>query len=103
MVPHEARGPSDYKETVEMFRTAFPDLTITEEDTIVADDKVVTRVTMRGTHDGEFMGVEPTGKSVEATGVVINRLENGQLIESWPVADMLSVMRQLGVVEPPDE
>lgn len=101
MVPHEARGPADYKESVTMFRTAFPDLTITEEDTIVEGEKVVTRITMEGTHEGEFMGIEPTGRAVESTGIVINRLQDGQLVESWPLADMLSVLQQLGVVEPP--
>ena len=73
-VPHDARGPSDYKQSVEMFRAAFPDLTITEADTIVEGDKVVSRVTMRGTHEGEFMDVEPTGTTVEADGIVINRI-----------------------------
>lgn len=100
IVPHEARGPSDYKETVEMFRTGFPDLTITEEDTIVEDDKVVTRVTFAGTHDGPFMGLEPTGTAVESQGIVINRIEDGRLVESWPLGDMLGVMQQLGAVDP---
>ncbi len=101
MVPHEARGPSDYKETVQMFRTAFPDLTFTEEDTITEGEKVVTRLTVQGTHDGEFMGIEPTGQSVEIEGMVINRVEDGQLVESWPLADIMGLMQQLGVVEAP--
>ena len=100
-VPHDARGPADYKESVQMFRTAFPDLTLTEEDTIVEGDKVVSRVTLRGTHEGEFMGVEPTGAKVESEGIVINRIVDNQLVESWPLADMMGVMQQLGVVESP--
>ncbi|UVE50544.1 ester cyclase [Haloferax larsenii] len=100
-VPHDARGPADYKESVEMFRTAFPDLTLTEADTIVEGDKVVSRVTLQGTHEGEFMGVEPTGVEVESEGIVINRIVDNQLVESWPLADMMGVMQQLGVVESP--
>lgn len=96
-VPHEARGPADYKESVGMFRSAFPDLTLTEEDTIAEDDKVVTRFTFRGAHEGEFMGLESTGTTVESEGIVINRIEDGQLVESWPLADMMGLMDQLGV------
>lgn len=101
MVPHEARGPADYKETVQMFRSAFPDLTMIEEDTVAEGDKVVTRLTFRGTHEGEFFDIEPTGKTVESEGVVINRIEDGQLVESWPLADMMGLMEQLGVMEGP--
>ncbi|ELZ82581.1 hypothetical protein C453_15888 [Haloferax elongans ATCC BAA-1513] len=100
-VPHDARGPDDYKESVQMFRAAFPDLTLTEEDTIVEGDKVVSRVTLRGTHEGAFMGIEPTGVEVESEGIVINRIVDNQLVESWPLADMMGVMQQLGVVESP--
>lgn len=105
-VPHEARGPTDYKQSVELFRTAFPDLTLTEEDTIAEGDRVVSRVTVQGTHEGEFLGVDPSGKTVEVEGIVINRLEGGRLVESWPLADMLSLMQQLGAVpeaEPSEE
>lgn len=98
-VPHEARGPSDYKDSVERFRTGFPDLTLTEEDTIAEGDEVVSRITIRGTHAGEFMGVEPTGITVEAQGIVVNRIEDGRLVESWPLPDMMGVMEQLGVVD----
>lgn len=102
-VPHDARGPSDYKQSVEMFRTGFPDLTLTEEDTIVEGEKVVSRLTIRGTHEGVFIELEPTGTTIESAGVVINRIEDGKLVESWPLPDMMGIMQQLGIVEPPVE
>lgn len=102
-VPQDARSPSDYKEPVRRFRTGFPDLTLTEADTIAEGDKVVSRLTIRGTHQGEFMGMEPTGKTVEVDGIVVNRIEDGALVESWPLPDMMGVMEQLGVAQQPGE
>lgn len=102
-VPQDARSPSDYKGPVRRFRTGFPDLTLTEADTIAEGDKVVSRLTIRGTHQGEFMGMEPTGKTVEVDGIVVNRIEDGALVESWPLPDMMGVMEQLGVAQQPGE
>lgn len=98
-IPHDVRGPADYKQNVEMIRTGFPDLTLTEEDTIAEGDKVVSRITFRGTHDGEFLDIPPTGMSVEFGVIVINRVEDGQLVEAWVQTDMVGLLQQLGVVE----
>jgi steroid delta-isomerase-like uncharacterized protein len=97
----EVRGPEGMKHFVETYRTAFPDYACTVEDQIAESDKVVTRWTVRGTHRGELMGMPPTGTQVTLTGVVIDRIANGQLIESWLQADVLRVLQQLGVVRTP--
>jgi predicted ester cyclase len=65
---------------------------------IAQGDKVVTRFTWRGTHQGEFQGISPTGKQVETKGIWIHRLAGGQIVEGrqWGVVDMLGLLQQLG-------
>ncbi len=101
--PEPIRGPEGYRENVEMVRSAFPDLEVTTEDVIAEGDKVVTRYTLRGTHQNEFMGIGPTGNEVEIEGISIGRLEDGQVVEGWSNIDVMGMMQQLGVVEPPGE
>jgi steroid delta-isomerase-like uncharacterized protein len=94
-------GPIDseaHKALVTMFRTAFPDWVETIEDVIAEGDKVVIRVTGRGTHEGDFQGVPPTRRQVTATGVGIGRIEDGRIAESWAAYDALGLMQQLGAV-----
>jgi len=76
---------------------AFPDLRVTLEDVIPAGDKVVVRWTDRGTHQGEFLGVAPTGRRVTTTGITIFRFAGGKVVEQWTNWDTLSLMSQLGV------
>lgn len=95
----EVRGPEGMKQFVTMYRTAFPDYACTIADQIAEGDKVVTRWTVRGTQRGELMGIPATGKQVTLPGVVIDRLANGQLAETWFQADVLGMLQQLGVVQ----
>ena len=76
---------------------AFPDFNWSIEDVFAAGDKVVVRIVFRGTHQGEFMGIPPTGKKVEVGGLNILRIENGKFVEDWEDADMLGWMMQLGM------
>ncbi|WP_049907621.1 ester cyclase [Haloferax elongans] len=99
--PQTIHGPEGYKENVQIVRSAFPDLEVTTEDVIAEDDKVVTRYTLRGTHEGELMGIEPTGKTIEVQGISIGRFEDETVVEGWSVIDMMSMMQQLGIVETP--
>jgi len=100
----EVRGADTIKEEIGWFRSAFPDLTYTVEDQIAEADKVVTRYTFRGTHQGEFFGVAPTGKRLEMTGINIDRFdEGGRMVEEWPEYDLLGAMRQLGAVPEPEQ
>lgn len=83
-VSHEEwRGPESVKSYATMLRVAFPDLHQTIEEQIAEGDKVAYRWTARGTHQGEFMGIAPTGNRVEMTGISIARLIDGKLEEIW--------------------
>lgn len=94
--PEPLRGPDDLKEFISMVRTAFPDVEATPEDVIVEEDKVVLRDRVTGTHEGAFMGLEPTGKEIEFEGTEIIRIEDGQFVESRAHFDMMNFMQQLG-------
>jgi len=96
-------GPEGYKEQVAPFVTAFPDLKHIHEDMIAEGDKVVAHGTVRGTHEGEFMGIAPTGKQVMFTGVGIFRIAEGKFIEAWIEFDRLGLMQQLGMELKPKE
>jgi steroid delta-isomerase-like uncharacterized protein len=82
-----------------MYRAAFPDLRMDPEDVLASGDKVVARVRATGTHEGEFMGMPPTGKRVDVQLIDIMRFaEDGLVREHWGVVDMLAMLQQLGVV-----
>ena len=91
------------KQYVSMYRSAFPDLQQTIEDQIAEGEKVATRLTGRGTHQGELMGIPPTGNRVEAPGIVINRISGGKIAESWANYDAMGMMQQLGVIPAPGQ
>ena len=76
-----------FKETFSEAREGFPDLTIAVEDVMAEGDRVTARVTMRGTHSGEFQGIAPTGKRVEVRAIDMFRIENGKIVEHWGHAD----------------
>jgi predicted ester cyclase len=98
----EVRGSETIKAEIEYFRNAVPDLTYTIEEQMAEGDKVVTRYTVSGTHQGEFFGVAPTGESLTMSGISIDRFdEGGKMVEEWPEYDLLGVMRQIGAVPAP--
>ena len=101
--PGQGPGVEGYKQAVQMTRAAFPDLQITVEDMIAEGDLVVTRWTARGTHQGEYMGIPASGKSVQVTGVNIGRFENGKVVENWANSDQLGLLQQLGVLPAPGQ
>ena len=94
------RSLEDLKHFVTMYRTAFPDAHFTIEDIIAEGDKVAVRFTATGTHQGDLMGIAPTGKHVTATGISIIRYENGKSMEGWANFDDLGMLQQLGVIPP---
>ena len=100
MPPGLAPGLDGFKQIISMHKMAFPDVRVTIEDMFAEGDKVVNRWTVSGTHQGEYMGIAPTGKKVTLTGISIHRMAGGKIVENWHRMDMLSVMRQLGVVQP---
>lgn len=97
--PDLPTGATAVKQLAGMVRTAFPDYSMRIEQIVGEDDKVGARFVQTGTHDGEFMGLSPTGRSVEWTETGILRFEGGKVVESWYEADILGLMQQLGVGE----
>ncbi len=95
----DIRGSEEAKQFLSMYQTAFPDLNATVEDMIAEEDKVVTRWTIRGTHQGEIEEFgPPTGKQAELQGISIHRIEGGKIVEEWNRYDNLSLLQQLGLV-----
>lgn len=92
------RGPESEKKRVTLYRTAFPDLRFTIEDTIAEGETVVARWTCRGTHRGDLNGIAPTGKQFAISGVSIARFVGGKMAEGWINWDALGLMQHLGVV-----
>lgn len=99
---HDPAGPihgtEALKQFVATFQTAYPDIHATIEDMIAEGDKVVWRYTVRGTHEGEFMGIAPTGKSITLTGILISRFADDKVVEDWNNYDALGMMQQLTVI-----
>jgi predicted ester cyclase len=80
------------------FRGGFPDVISTIEDIIAEGDKVVARWRSRATHQGNYMGIPPTGNRVEFTGISVYRIEGGKIAQSWTVEDQFGLMAQIGAV-----
>ncbi len=101
--PGMTRDREGYKQMVTAILTAFPDFRLTIEDMVAEGDKVVGRSTTRGTHEGEFIGIPPTGKHATWTEIFIWRIEGEKVVEIWGEVDQLGLMQQLGVVPPPGQ
>jgi steroid delta-isomerase-like uncharacterized protein len=107
MVDHNPPGPGfasgreGVRQVFDMFHSAMPDITLTIEDQIAEGDKVVSRLTVRGTHKGELMGVPPTGKKLTMDIIDVLRLKDGKLVERWGESDNMGLMQQLGAVPMP--
>jgi predicted ester cyclase len=95
-------GPEGLKQRIAMAHTAFPDGRMTIEDQIAEGDIVVTRWTAHGSHQGEYLGIPPTGRQVTLHGVDTDRIAGGRIVESWDLFDQWSLMGQLGVVPSSD-
>ena len=100
--PEDLRGIEAHKERVRAYRTAMSDLVLAIEDTIATEDKVATRWRARGTNDGEMMGMPPTGKRTDITGMSIDRFDSdGKIVETWDQWDNAGFMVQLGLAPDP--
>ena len=91
-------GAEGSRQAIGMMLTGFPDLHVTVEDMIAEGDKAVVRMTMRGTQQGAFGSISPTGKQVAVSTIDIVRIEGGKIAEEWGIDDMLGMLQQLGVV-----
>jgi predicted ester cyclase len=97
-LPLQSTGSQAIKEVFTTLHRAFPDLHVTVEDLIEEGDKVVGRHTVTGTHLGEYLGTAPTGKSVTYNEIFIARFVGGRVAETWGVVDVLSQMKQIGLI-----
>jgi steroid delta-isomerase-like uncharacterized protein len=94
----ELQGLEEIRQYVDLYFGAFPDVNFTVEDVIAEGDKVVTRWTVRGTHQGETEEFgPPTGRQIELEGLTLHRLEGGRIVEEWERFDNLSFLQQLGL------
>jgi len=91
------------RKSIEQYKIAFPDMTIINEDVIVKGDKVITRYTLRGTHTGDVDGIPATGNKIELSGIEIIQVEDGKIVESWEVNNLLRFYQQLGMELKPKE
>lgn len=96
-----AQGIEAITDSLRQFLEAFPDLRATVEDAVTQEDTVAMRVTLRGTHEGDFMGIAPTNQSFEVQNMVFTRIEDGKIAERWLQPDTLGMLTQLGIVSPP--
>jgi steroid delta-isomerase-like uncharacterized protein len=95
------QGVEGFKQFLSMYNTAFPDSQVTIEDVIAEGDKVALRLTFRATHQGELMGIPPTGKPITLTAINLFRIVDGKAVEQWVNQDDMGLMQQLGVAPPP--
>jgi steroid delta-isomerase-like uncharacterized protein len=90
-----------YPARMQAIRCAFPDHHLTIEDQVAEGDKVVTRVIFHGTHQGQFNGIAPTGKQVKWSGIAIDRIAGGKVVEMWHVQNAAGLLQQIGATPPP--
>ena len=98
----DLRGEA-YRQFMAATLAAFPDGRWTIEDQVAEGDKVVTRWSLVGTHQGALMGLAPTGKHIAAGGIIISRIVDGKIVEEWEEWDTLGMVQQLGAVSPFDK
>ena len=96
--PEDTVGIEGIKTRVEIYRGAFPDLEVSIQEIVAEGDLVATRWIARGTHEGELMGIAPTGRATEGHGMTIDRFEDGKLVESWDNWNALGLLQQIGAL-----
>ncbi len=102
-LPGQTPDREGHRQTLATFRSAFPDLNVTTEDIIAEGDKVVSRWRARGTHQGELIGIAPTGNEVTFTGIDVLRIAEGKVVERWAEGNDLEVMQQIGAIPEPGQ
>ena len=95
--PQQGPGAQGYIDLFTEMRAGFSDLKVAPEHITADEDTVAMAYTVTGTHDGEFQGIAPTGKTIKARGVQIARFQDGKMVERWGSSDELGILKQLGV------
>jgi steroid delta-isomerase-like uncharacterized protein len=99
--PGQKPGPDGFVEFFRAVRAAFPDFKLSADHMVANADNVALAYTMTGTHRGTFQGIVPTGKRIQARGMMIARFEGGKIAERWGSSDELGILTQLGAVVVP--
>ena len=99
--PGSTPGREGLRQLVTMFGAAFSNSSSTIDDLVAEGDQVAWRWTFRGTHSRPFMGIPATGTTITFTGITIDRIAGGAIVERWNQADMSGLMQQLGVAPAP--
>jgi steroid delta-isomerase-like uncharacterized protein len=96
--PNQIPGPEGYAAFFGGMQKAFPDMKIEVEHLVADDDNVAFAYRLTGTHDGEFNGIAPTGKTINVRGMQISKFADGKMVERWGSSDELGILKQLGVI-----
>jgi predicted ester cyclase len=96
-----AESDAALKQHIAVAEAAFPRYALEPEDIFAEGDKVLVRFTLRGTHQGDFMGIPPTGRVVAVPGLIVYRIANGMIAEHWMHMDNMALMQRLGVASQP--
>ncbi|PZE86980.1 ester cyclase [Curtobacterium sp. MCBD17_032] len=95
LAPGQQQGPAGMAAQIALFRHAMPDYTVEHQDVIVQGDEVAVRNTVSGTHQGAFMGHEPTGKRIEMRTMDVHQVRDGKIVTTWHLEDFAGLMAQL--------
>ncbi len=95
-------GRAAVKEMVDTFRTGFPDLKVKVNQLVAEGDLVTAYTTWTGTHSGTFMGIPATNKKVDFTCIDMVKFEDGEATEHWGLTDNLTLLTQIGAIDPPE-
>ncbi len=102
LMPMQRLEESSWREQIAAFHAAFPDLTVTVAEQMSDGERVMTRVTFRGTQSGDLLGLAPTGKRIDLTMVEGHTWKDGQIADLWNTFHPVLILAQLGLVAPPD-
>jgi steroid delta-isomerase-like uncharacterized protein len=90
------RGPEGYKPFFESMHNTFSKISVVVEDAVEQGDTIAARCTVRGTHTGDGMGVAPTGRRVEFSGMTMVKVKDGKMVVGWNNFDFVGMMQQIG-------
>jgi len=96
-LPFEVIGPGGVKKLAEALLPGIPDMTLPIVDLVAEGEKVLARLSVKGTHGGELMGVPATGAKIDIGVLDLFQIRDGKLIEHWALLDNLGLLRQIGV------
>jgi predicted ester cyclase len=96
-LPFEVVGPQGVEHLADVLLPAIPDMRLPIDDLVAEGEKVLARLTIHGTQQGELMGIAPTGRPIEVAVLDLFHIRDGKLIEHWALLDNLGMLKQLGV------